>query len=423
MPLPSSPPYVSVSRPRQLNRWLDINSQNGPLSRTQTFFTMPAFSVDVNWLGYSDIVAAFNFEGPNNFSLRFLQGSIIEGLPSDIQKNPNYCLCIMWIDSTTTPYTVHRYAIWQGVGEVQYLNIPLYTGQLIKKNFRLEVWSVAGQAVASQSEAINFYTSKLGIVDYRHGLDTALVSADTIVTQFSVGANNAAYPADMGLLLYSDSPNEPLPGPPITWATNLGGNVWNQTGTHATIVDVGFSGWATIAGGNCIQITNSDTYYTLLTNLYGVQSLTFLVNMQGDAAANTAILSAYPTGIALFWNNGTVSSGGGIGPSVTGLSTGTWYTMILFLYGSQMSLYVYDTRTGNLVTSNTSLAPAVTFTNVVQFGNAPMTVGEIALGSNTLSPTDLNTINNYMTTKYFTGSPSVWGLPFVWPAGAVPQFN
>ena len=64
------PPYVpgSLAQFRTLNRWLDINAQNGPLERTQTYIILPAFNVNSFWPGFDDLVLAFNFECPNNFS-------------------------------------------------------------------------------------------------------------------------------------------------------------------------------------------------------------------------------------------------------------------------------------------------------------------------------------------------------------------
>lgn len=71
MPEPLHPPFASgsITIPRQLQRWLDINSQGGELTRSRFYLTLPAFSVSVNWIGVSDIVAAFNFESPKNFSI------------------------------------------------------------------------------------------------------------------------------------------------------------------------------------------------------------------------------------------------------------------------------------------------------------------------------------------------------------------
>lgn len=169
------PPFVPTATtfPRLLWRWLDINAQGGPLGRVQSYITLPVFNVNYNWLGYSDIVAAFNFEGPNNFSFK--------GILSEIPINPNYTLCVMWVDADMS---THRYSLWRNPNDVIFFDITPYNGQLIGKNFRFEIWSVDGQAGAVQGNIINFYTSKLGIIDYRYGTDFSLVNADPIVTNF-----------------------------------------------------------------------------------------------------------------------------------------------------------------------------------------------------------------------------------------------
>jgi len=131
MPEPSySPPAdepFARQQPRQLNRWLDVNPV-AKLTRTQRYLTFPLFSVESDWLGYSDIVAAYNYESEKNFTLK----------PYDIPVNPNYILCVMWkMDGVT-----HRCKLWEDVGEVFFFDVPLYNGELIMKNFRFEVWSV-----------------------------------------------------------------------------------------------------------------------------------------------------------------------------------------------------------------------------------------------------------------------------------------
>lgn len=131
MPAPNNPPFEAgaLTQPRQLQRWLDVNKVN-KLTRTQTYWELPAFSVEGNWLGYSQLVAAFDFTATNNFSLPTFEAT----------SSPGYCACIMWVDSD---YNVYRYRLWADVGEVFYFLAPLYSGQLIKKNFRIEIWDVA----------------------------------------------------------------------------------------------------------------------------------------------------------------------------------------------------------------------------------------------------------------------------------------
>lgn len=424
MPEQLHPPYDSSAtiRPRQLNRWLDVNAQNGPLGRTQTYIVLPPFTQPVIWLGYSDCVATFNFEAPNNFSLVGLKGNPFEGLLSPLPINPNYMLCIMWVDSTTTPYTVHRYSLWNGVGEVMYIPYPLYTGQLIKKNFRLEVWSVKSQATASQAAPITFYTSKLGNLDYRYGLDMPLQGADPITTNFGNNTSIPTYPAGFGLLLSADALSVLNNAYPIFigWQTSYpqypGGYIFNATGSHITITEP-LSNPAFLSP----TISINDTYLSAVTSQMGVMAMVLCCKVTSAEAANTFLFSAYPTGITLFWNNGTVTSGGS-GPNIPGLSYNVWYTMILFLNGGQMSLYVYNTALGTLVGSATNLAPAVTYTSTLALGNCGVEFLEFAVGGTTPSVGDLNSINQYMTNKYFGLQPA-WSLPFVWPQYATPQLN
>lgn len=427
------PPYVAgaLVRPRQLNRWLDVNAQNGPLQRSRYYITLPAFSASVEWLGFSDIVAAFNFEGLNNFSISWLNtGNQAEGVTSPIPFNPNYLLAIAWRDSKGN---VYRYALWNNVDENLYFPFSLYTGQLIKKNFRLEVWST-NNTPAVQITPIQFYTSVLQGIDYRYSVDATLVLSDAICTSFWVGTTTIpptnTLPAGMGLLAQFDYNGYtldfltkylkswtsnvdatkliPTPGVPIPHQVHVNGlPTFNTTLT---------SGDRAV---NILDSTQSIFGQTFNNNNWGVQNLVLVCNVQSQAAANTALLSAYPSGMALIWNNGTVTVGGG--PSVSGLNYNQWYIFVYYLIGGVATLNVYDLVSGNLIVSNTAIAPAVLYSNAVSVGNAGMYVLEALLGSNTLSIGDLNQIVSYMQTKYSTSN--LFALPFVWPVGSYPQSN
>lgn len=72
MPQQPSLPYypASITIPRQLVRWDDVNAQNGPLRRARLYLPFPSFSVTgFFWNGVADIVSAWNFECQNNFTL------------------------------------------------------------------------------------------------------------------------------------------------------------------------------------------------------------------------------------------------------------------------------------------------------------------------------------------------------------------
>ena len=173
------PPYASgaLTVPRMLNRWLDVNSQNGPLQRVMTYITLPVFNATVSWNGYSDIVTSFNVEAPNNFSF--------SGYLSNVPAAPTYALCV----SYRVQGVVTRYLVWDAAGSNFSQIIPPYTGQPLLKNFRFEVWSTS-QGNISQTASINFYTSVAGSLDYRYGTDSALAGNDGQVTVFtSAGLN------------------------------------------------------------------------------------------------------------------------------------------------------------------------------------------------------------------------------------------
>ena len=190
---PSHPPYAAgaLTIPRTLIRWLDVNPQNGSLTRTQTYITLPPFAVGNTWNGYSDIVASFNCESPNAFSFT--------GLLSEVPANPNYTLCV----SYRIGGVVTRYILWLGAGSVLNMAIPMYSNQPIKKNFRFEIWNTK-QGAVSQTEGISFYTTVSGGQDYRYGVDGALVVSDAENTSFAAEAEQSTPPLS-GLLLQFDA--------------------------------------------------------------------------------------------------------------------------------------------------------------------------------------------------------------------------
>lgn len=134
-----------------MNRWLNINKVSA-LARAGTYVQIPTFNVAVTWLGYSDIVATFNVSSPNSFTFQL----------DDLPVNPNYVLCIAWADSSGN---VRRYKLWDHDEAVIYdTAIPQYAGQVIRKNFRWEVWSV-NNATASEIGTHQLTTSVRQAVD------------------------------------------------------------------------------------------------------------------------------------------------------------------------------------------------------------------------------------------------------------------
>lgn len=397
MPEPTHPPYspTATITPRQLQRWLDVNQQNGPLTRTSTYITLPIFNVNVTWKGYSEIVAAFNFEAPNAFSLT--------SLVSELPINPNYYLAISWYDSKGNHA---RYAIIKGVGEVLYFSIPYYVGQLIKKNFRLEVWST-NVAACINLTPINFYTSVLTDIDYRFGSDEPLKVADAIVTNFQNIKVAQPLPTEINAILrwQPSGMTQGASNTLVSWHDSLLNHNFAPTGSVACIQALG------------LPVVVNDVYVpnvggALLSNDASTTGATFtyivLVCKFTDADVG-AVIFLDNGGNSLNYNssNGELQTAG---TSVIGLQQNTWYTII----SANGLLAVFDLLTGNLVTSNFgtySLTPAGTVLM------DSLTVLDFVLGTG--SENNIQGVANYFTNLY---SHSI-EIPITFPANAVSQSN
>ena len=227
MPIPNNPPDVTeagaMTSPRQLQRWLDVNRLS-KLTRAGTYLEVPILNVTALWKGYSTLIAAYNYTASKNFSLKLSQST----LPSF----PNYMMCISWIDSHNV---LQRYSLWNNVGEVMYFNIPAYTNQQIKKNFRIEFWttdrlftdnftiSSAGTAsvngVYIKTSAIT-WTNGVAIVTYTEPIIGSPYWNITIgVTSYYIAINTISNTLPTGIwVLTNGSDPKPLA---ISNATNL----------------------------------------------------------------------------------------------------------------------------------------------------------------------------------------------------------
>lgn len=158
----------------KLNRWLNLNLMSA-LTRTRGYIQIPAFSVTVTWSGRSTIVGVFNYAASHDFSLLDL------GALPDPQQG--YELHVMYVNADGS---VARYRLLADTRSIISSDfIPEYTGQLIKRNFRIEVWSTSAGNAVSASVIGPLITSVLSpSEDRRNGVDFELVSASNIVTNF-----------------------------------------------------------------------------------------------------------------------------------------------------------------------------------------------------------------------------------------------
>lgn len=179
MPEPQHPPYgVGSVPPRQLNRWLDCNSQNGPLTRTRGYVSLPAFNIPSAGRSYSEIVGVYSYVATNNFSIKNYR---------NLSNNGSYSLCIAYANSDLS---VVRYILVRGTSDNNLSYPPMYAGQKIKKNFRLEVWDGTDHADCANSAVIKMFSTVLGGLDYRYGVDFVLGNSSVLCTS-QANTNNS----------------------------------------------------------------------------------------------------------------------------------------------------------------------------------------------------------------------------------------
>ena len=402
MPPPLVPPPITDTGawtcPRFLQRWLDINPVT-KLDRVGSFITLPSFSQAVTWNGYSDIVASFNFEGPNNFSLK--------SLTTELPLNPNYCLCIMWKD---TSGNVYRYALWRGVGEVFYFNVPLYTGQLIKKNFRLEIWST-DSTPAVQTTSLQLYTSVLGNLDYRYAQDFQLVNNDAENTQFNNINSAATLPVGARYNLLSTVGLVTSGGGSTytSWTDSIGGLVFNPNGAvGVTPVDPTLNKPAVVftAGGLTISAAG-----------LGINPGTTIIVFNLENLGSSGTIYNNGNGTIFGFNSVTSKFTAFVG----GVSYKTaiaqkWYVAIL--EPNTGGVYIYDLQSAeqlDIFGGSTSVGPDSTITiGTSQLGISALVVYDFQVNYDLYQQ-----LVGYCTQQYFP----ILSLPLIFPLSSQPQPN
>ena len=131
-----------------INQWLSTRLAN-IVSKQRGYITLPAFSQAVTYIGVAEIVRQYNYSVANDF--------VIKNFPFN-PSNPDYILCIKYRIGNT----VYRYKLWDRDGVATTLDFaPVYSGQVIKKNFTLEIWNQPGQTSVTQVTALTFTLSLL----------------------------------------------------------------------------------------------------------------------------------------------------------------------------------------------------------------------------------------------------------------------
>jgi hypothetical protein len=167
--------------------------------RTFGYVLVPAFAIGpLEWKGSSEIVQQYNYSASKNFALRSRPTK-----PTDA----DYVLCIRY----RVGDTVTRYKLWDD-GDLRLPNVELYAGQIIKKNFCIEVWSLLDSTTATQLTDITLRTGIMRAVtdltstpaDFSDASGTAATLAITPLTlasPASYGTLNLWLKSDTGITL------------------------------------------------------------------------------------------------------------------------------------------------------------------------------------------------------------------------------
>ena len=168
-----------------------------PIDRQRGGIVLPVFSHDIDppgWLGASYITRQYNYT--------IAERTSFPKIPLELATR-NFCLCIRY----RVGGVVTRYKLNSGVGE--FLFVDLYDGQIIEKNFVLEVWTTNGEDILSNADEIVIDTS---IMHFPTGdpLDNNSAAAD-----------EGELAADLFGALPFDGTSEPVGiGSDSAWITN-----------------------------------------------------------------------------------------------------------------------------------------------------------------------------------------------------------
>jgi len=176
------------------------------------YITVPAFAIGpLEWKGASEIVQQYNYSASKNFALRSRPTK-----PTDA----DYVLCIRYRIGDT----VYRYKLWDD-DDLVLPNVNLYSGQIIKKNFCIEAWSLRDSTTATQ----------LTNITLRTGIMRGVTNFTSTPADFSDASGTAATLAITPLTLASPSLYGTL-------------NLWLKSDTGITLGGSDATNWADQSG-------------------------------------------------------------------------------------------------------------------------------------------------------------------------------
>jgi hypothetical protein len=313
--------------------------------------------------------------------------------------------------------------LWSAQGANLNQNIPLYTGQSIKKNFRFEIWNTS-QGVCSQATGISFYTSVLGKMDYRYASDAVLKACDVETTNLSVPNSTNTTPINIPSITQKLDPSVGVTktGPFLnTWTDSLLGMVMTADfGTVIANVNQPFhftqTGKITFTSGGGFDYYPNGCFAILLNMTPNYKSATVL---QTD------------TGVTLTFDNTTklfTCFGKAGNYPIPANASNFWYAIIM--ESATGKWYIFNAQTGEILDTVQGTAPAFAYNyySLVVNSNAAggfisdMALYEILMYSDTGFSAAL-TVVDYFNQKHFNNSVTHFDVPFNFPANAVSTTN
>jgi hypothetical protein len=413
---------ADATTPYNLQDWL-LRTPVVPVRRRDTYIELPAFAyTGLEWKGASEVISQFNFSASRKFTL-----SNLPTKPTDV----NYGLCIRYRIGDT----IHRFKLWDDDAFKLTGDVPVYSNQIIRANFVLEVWSYEDETVATNVAAIQMITSvRILPTDVSQlGVSAALAvgaefrelgNTNTTATEPTTTSRMGWYrPDDYGII-----DNGPTATPGALTNADTSGNMTDLADTGIG-VDI-YAGTNALNGHAWLRF-NGATAYMDASYAGGVQGLgrTFVGVMRIYAAGVDAggwIVADFDGFNADKFIHLTDTT------AITSKQDGTNYTptALTLVDDEWVIFYLTVDRSGNAValhiegagTNEVTSGNVLGLATAMILGNDPNSVGafagkfdlaELLVFNAVLSEADLTTNIQYLSEKFFDG----FSLPLTFNTG------
>jgi hypothetical protein len=392
--------------------WLTIRPAT-VVGLRQAYIELPAFGpVTTNWAGASDIALQYGYSASQDFTI-----PVITEAPAGV----DFCLCIRYrIGNEVT-----RYKLWNTTGNVL-SSAELYTGQLIKKNFVLEVWTLEDGVSVQLDEAVNFYLSIRAVpTDYR---DLSAFS-DATGTEVNpvVNTNDINLPAGVAPLYRLDATTGVTlegGGDVNYWTDAVAGYIMQRSGSSSGLPTFTAAD-AAIIGKSSVNIVADSFLFESTSNHFTDKIMFVVFKLTSYSSAEQLFKSgANQVQYQVIANRIENKYGASAQNPIISLTLGQWYIGMFYTKALSAGLrpvrmYVEKLDDNNTVVINTSLNTnqALT-TNVLTIGilanTCSYSIAEMFGYADSLSADQISQVLVYLRSKYQAGMT----LPLTFPVGS-----